>query len=417
MLSPRDLQELEQAARLIISIIERHNVSEENATERRTLFRVVHSNETPPATEPTAFICKNKEPGKGMPGVSEQGFVEFTEQEILTMPKKLQRLIILQKQRCRLRTRKCGTSYTYEIRLRRDGYNVSASGKTIELAKSNMLRKLASARPTAPQEQEHGVPETFNAFAICYFERFRKEKVSEQTYRTDFGRYKKYLAPFFGEKPLKKITPSDCKTLIDDVKTAGKGKTADELYSLLSIIFKGAIAHGILQRNPLDVVLHVQHERESGCALSKEEEKALFDSLSEWPFACAAALSLYCGLRPNELATVRIENEFVVAVNSKRHSRKVEYKKIPICNRLRPFLENLPALPSVKLLRRRIKAALPEHKLYDLRTTFYSRCKEFGVATPALMEFAGHSLGKLGNAYTDLSEEYLLKEGKKLNQW
>ncbi|MBQ5927459.1 MAG: hypothetical protein IIX01_06015, partial [Clostridia bacterium] len=114
-----------------------------------------------------------------------------------------------------------------------------------------------------------------------------------------------------------------------------------------------------------------------------------------------------------------VKGAFVVAVNSKRKNGKVEYKRIPISKRLKPFLpkEGKLELCNPIVLRNELKKILPNHKLYDLRTTFYTRCKECNVSENALKEFAGHSLGTLGNAYTDLSDEYLLKEGKKLDRW
>ena len=112
------------------------------------------------------------------------------------------------------------------------------------------------------------------------------------------------------------------------------------------------------------------------------------------------------------------EGDFIVALNSKRKNAAIEYKKIPIIDALRPYIHGgIPELPTPQLLRRRVSAALPNHKLYDLRTTFYTRCDEYGVAPPARDEFVGHSAGALTNAYRDLSDEYLLKEGKKLNEW
>ena len=66
-------------------------------------------------------------------------------------------------------------------------------------------------------------------------------------------------------------------------------------------------------------------------------------------------------------------------------------------------------------LRERFRTVFKNHKIYDLRTTFFTRCCECGVADVARAEFAGHSLGKLADAYTDLSDEFLLNEGQKLN--
>lgn len=347
---------------------------------------------------------------------AKRGIVEFTDKEILTMPKHIKRLLILEKKRCRLRTKPSGkNSITYEIRFRRDGYDISASGKTLELAKANFLTKCKAAEKK--DDKTNGTPNTFDNFATYYFNTFRIEKVTAATFETDKMRYNKYLKPYFKQTPIKKITPSECKKLLDGVKTQGKGKTADELHSLLNIIFKSAIAHGIIERNPLDVVLHIQHQRKSGKALTKDEEKALKSALKGSQYLTAFMVLLYTGLRPNELLTAQIQDNFIVAQNSKRKNKKVEYKKIPIIKALQPFLSAPLVVPSLDTLRRVFNQILPNHILYDLRTTFYTRCDEFNVSAAARDEFVGHSNGALTNAYRNLSDEYLLEESKKLDLW
>ena len=182
----------------------------------------------------------------------------------------------------------------------------------------------------------------------------------------------------------------------------------------MSIIFKGAIAHGILNKNPLDIVFHQKHTH--GKALSKQEELTLLKATENTDYQLMFAIALYTGMRPNEYCTAKIDNGFIVCKNSKRKNGKFELKKIPITPMLKPYLTNATQLNFYPLdkLRKKFNSILSNHILYDLRTTFYSRCDECGVSDVAKKLFVGHSLGELGNAYTDLSDEYLLKEGDKI---
>lgn len=277
---------------------------------------------------------------------------------------------------------------------------------------------------TKKADTNNNVPTTFNAFALYYFKNFRKRKVSYDTYRVDLSRYNNYLKPYFNEKPIKKITAKECQDLLDKVLSEGKGKTADELRSILSVIFKTAIKHYIINKNPLDMIFYQSHEKKSGTALSIEEERlfrAKISVLSDERLRVGFSLMLFTGLRPNELKTAYIKDGFVVAQNSKRKNKKVEYKKIPVINGLKPFVENGLNVKfsdrTLDKLRSTIKLFFPNHILYDLRHTFYTRCCEYGVSNVARDYFVGHSAGVLSNTYTNLSDEYLLKEASKLDKW
>ena len=185
---------------------------------------------------------------------------------------------------------------------------------------------------------------------------------------------------------------------------------------MLNMLFKAAVKHGVMAHNPIDMVFHTKHEREHGKALTKDDDKLLLEKTAGTPYQTMFALALYTGLRPNEYKTAYIEDGFIVANNSKRKNGKVESKKIPITPMLAPYLEDTTEFHFTRLeqIRHKFNGILPNHKLYDLRTTFYTRCQECGVAPVARDEFVGHSLGELGNTYTDLSDEFLLREGQKL---
>ncbi len=338
--------------------------------------------------------------------------LKFTNKEINQMPTTFRKEFRADGCTARIRKKPSGKNgYIYEIRYRRNGYNVGVSNKNLEEAKRLFIEALKTAKVS---KKITGVPKTFHSFTMYYFENFRIRKVAEKTYKTDYNRYKKYLQPYFEEIPLVRITPKDCQDLMDELEEEGKGKTAGELFALLSVIFKMAMCHRLIEYNPLDIVIHTKHESDHGVALTKEEEAKLLNNTSDVILRNALALGLYTGMRPNEYKTAKIEGKFIVAVNSKRKNGKVEYKRIPITKMLKPYLKDGINVPTEKRLRAAIRAVLPDHKLYDLRTTFYTRCTECGVAEAAMKEFVGHSLGQLGNAYTDLSDEYLLQEGAKL---
>ena len=330
-------------------------------------------------------------------------------------PKTFKRTIHIEGCDVHIRTRRNGkTGLRYELRYRRSYLNVNASDKDRAKAIEKFTAQLKAALQAVNVPK---VPDTFHEFATYYFETFRKRKVKPLTFENDLYRYNNHLKPIFGSTPLKHITPGECQKLIDGYIKKGQGRTAEEIFSLLNCILKSAIAHGVIERNPLAIVIKEKHQRKHGKALTVDEERKLLSETAGTRYQLLFAVALYTGLRPNEYYTARIAGKFIIAVNSKRKNNIVEYKRIPITPMLRPYLENVDELhfPRVEYMRDKIKAILPNHILYDLRTTFYTRCQECGVADVARMEFVGHSLGALGNTYTDLSDEFLLREGEKLN--
>lgn len=245
------------------------------------------------------------------------------------------------------------------------------------------MEELKNQSSQKQKESKSGVPITFHPFALYYFNNFRVKKVVPETFEKDLSRYNNHLAPYFKETLIKSITPTHCQNLLERLTEQEKWKTASELYSLMNGIFDCAIDHHIIQFSPMDTVQAIEYEKESGSALLIEEEGHLLLAVKDTPYEICFAIILYTGLRPNEYITVRLDENklFIIAKKSKQKKKKngeEVFKKIPVTPMLRPYIEKYPdfKMLTAKYLRKIFKKILPNHMLYDLRTTFYTRCRE-----------------------------------------
>ena len=346
------------------------------------------------------------------------GFLKFTNQEILKMPKSFRKTFRAQGCTAHVRKRtevryKC----SYEIRYAKKPYDkhpISASGTTLEEAKARFIEKLNNYIPqdnTAPT-----IPKDFDGFAMYWFENFHARSVNEKTYKHDFATYKRDIQKVFGNIKLTDVYPVQIQKFLDGYNE--KARTQEVLHSLLNQIFKCAVKHGLIKLNPLDMFYFQKHEREHGKAISKENEKLLLSTYANTPFQIDFAIALYTGLRPNEFKTAVIEGDFIKALNSKRKHGKIAYKRIPITPMLRPYLTGITDLKlhHHNTITEKFKAVLPNHKPYDMRTTFQTRCTECNIAEVAIGLFMGNAIGsELKKAYTDVSDEWLINEANKFS--
>jgi hypothetical protein len=342
-------------------------------------------------------------------------FLKFNDKEILQMPKTFRKEFRAQGCTAHVRKRTDGRyNCSYEIRYTRNGYNISASATTLDEAKRRFIEKLTAAIAIG-SEAAQKIPKKFGEFATYWFENFHKRKVCKETYAGNTRVYNKYIKESFGKYHIKDITPVMLQSLLDSL--ADRPRLAEDAYSICNQIFKSAINHGIITLNPINLCFHKTHEREHGKRIRKAEEIKLLNAYANTSLQIVFAVLLYTGLRPGEYSSAIIQGQFIVAKNSKRKNGKVEYKKIPISPMLRPYLIGINTLPQVNLktLDKRFKVILPSHKLYDMRTTFQTRCTECGIPDTVIGVFMGNGIGKLKEAYTDFSDEYLIKEAQKLN--
>ncbi|MBO5046754.1 MAG: tyrosine-type recombinase/integrase family protein [Clostridia bacterium] len=346
--------------------------------------------------------------------LAEAAFLDFTDKEINKMPKFFRNKFKLKGGKIAHIREKNGS---YEIRYRHDGFNISASAKTVEEAKERFIQKLCNAKTETLNDRTY-----FGQFAMQWLNVVKKPQIKENTYENYLWTLQKYVFPRFGKMRLRDIKPLDVQKLFNALDEKGIKRGSENTYVILKPIFDFALAEDLITKSPMALIRKPKYEKKKATPLTIAEESALIDSClaSENECRYAFIFMLYTGIRRSELETVKIEKEWITVVTAKtRKGESQRIRRIPISPMLQPFMpfmKNGALKIDKEKLTKTFHKFLSNHHLHELRHTFITRCQECGISRELTSLWAGHKADNTitSNVYTHFSEEYQLGEIKKL---
>lgn len=305
-------------------------------------------------------------------------------------------------------------SLIFEIRYRRNGYYIHVSGATLEKAKENFIRETSPENIEKHRKRQKKIALNTFLFVTNEWLNFRKTNLNPVTLKNYESYCKRFLFPSLGELPISSIKTID----INNIMTTVQGRVYEDLRVVLNSVFKYALASGIITHNPMLLIPFKKAERNNRRSLTNDELKKLFERLNLPEFKDykqTFLILLFFGLRPCELADARFEDDFLIARNAKRKAGKIEYKKIPICNQAREFLDlsaPIKALHRTDVLNRIFKRIMDDDTVtqYYLRHTFATVCQQY--VRPDIVDiWMGDSSERLvGRVYTHFSDDFMIKQ-------
>ena len=341
--------------------------------------------------------------------------ITFSQKEIFKMDKTFRKEFIANGMVAHVIKRKRGkNAIVYEIRYRRNGFDISATSANLDEAKRRFLKM------TMPDELENhrkknyaGAKNSFRFIANEWLE-FKKDKLNSRTHKNYESYCQRYLYPVLGDMDISVIKTID----INGIMTKVEGRVYEDLRVVLNSVFKYALASGVITHNPMLLIPFKKAERNNRRAMTEDEVKKMIERLNlpEYSdYKRTFLILLFFGLRPCELEDARFEGDFLIARNAKRKNGKIEYKKIPICNQAREMLDlNAPveALHRTDVLNRIFKRIMEDEEVtqYFLRHTFATVCQQY--VRPDIVDiWMGDSSERLvGRVYTHFPDKFMIEQ-------
>lgn len=344
--------------------------------------------------------------------------IKFTSEELKGMSKTFKKEFIAGGCVAHIIKRPSGKSGVYyEIRYRRNGYNITVSNKDIKIAKQMFIA--ATSRLESPEVYRQGAV-TFGQMTDEWLD-YKKDKVHIRTWQTYKMHAEKYFDAKMKNTNIKSIRTAKLSEFMSQFKD--RPRMYEEMRILLNSVFKYAVLNAVISHNPVTLLPFKRAERISRRSLTDEEIRAFLENLKDKRFdnVRQAGYCLYFfGVRPCELDDeTHIEGNFFVCRNRKRKNGKIEYKKIPVPSVAREYIDFDKPFKSLykdnTYTSRTIKEALPSGLVpYNLRHTFATTCQKF--VRPDIVDiWLGDSSERLvGRVYTHFDDKFMCEQMSKV---
>ena len=301
--------------------------------------------------------------------------------------------------------------FYYEIRYRRNGYNITVSNKDLKIAKTLFIEKTKELNPP----EEYAKNRLKFDIILSEWLKYKKGKIAKST----IDGYKSMSDRFINEelrnKNINEIRTADIDEAMPDFEEYPR--RYEDLRTIFNGVFKYAIASGIITYNPVALIPFRRAERIPRIALTNEQIISFLTKLQNEryePIRQCAYVLYFFGLRPCEIDhETHFENGFLISRNRKRKNGKIEYKKIPVPKQTQGLIDfEKPIAPKLSYDRwlDLMEEILPNNFTpYNLRHTFATKCSEPAEIKPEIIDlWMGDSPQRLvGKHYVHYSDEFL----------
>ncbi len=293
------------------------------------------------------------------------------------------------------------------------------------LRRKDAEARLAAVRKALAEGEALGV----RPLTAATFEDFRPvvepilRRHAPSAFETETGRYK-ILAGYFGAKPLHEVTTSDLRDFLlsrmvgKKPRRPAKPGTVNRWLSLVSVVFREAVARGYARANPAKGIKREREALKPVPFLGTADVAKLLAACPEDVYG-PALVAVDCGLRRGEILGLRWAD--VDATAGKRGALVVRRSKsqpriVPVTARVRDFLDRLrasrtgpvklagtePVFPAFQgkraerlthaLIAAAERAGFPGLTLHGLRHVYGSSLVRSGVPVSTVAVLLGDSL-------------------------